>query len=103
MGPEEQLPDQWQQMAVEQQQLRILLAQVSRQLLSNQAVEQYFSDTEAKFFKNADERDLSDTAGRDRAYFCISVLRGLKKYIEYCANEQPDAEAQLNKLISGRR
>ena len=99
MGPEEQLLDQWQERAAEQLRLRIHLAQVSRQLLSNPAVDKYFNDTEIKFFKNADERDLSDREGRERAYFCISLLRGLKKYLEYCSEQEQDADKQLSELL----
>ncbi|HSG28984.1 MAG TPA: hypothetical protein VLA34_10925 [Candidatus Krumholzibacterium sp.] len=59
----------------------------------------YFDDTEAKFLKHADERDLSDEDGRNRAYALLSMLRGLRKYIEFCSNDGEDAERQFNELM----
>lgn len=103
MGPEEQLLDQWQERAREQAQQRIHLAGVSRQLLSNPAAEQYLTDLEGKFLKHADERDLSDEVGRNRAYFCLSMVRGLRKWLEYCASDGEDAERQFNELMGQKR
>jgi len=59
----------------------------------------YLDETEAKFFREADARDLSDEVGRNRAYLCISILRGLVKYLTYCSSELEDAERQFQELL----
>jgi len=65
-------------------------------------VAKWFDETERKFLKNADERDLTDEVGRNRAYFCLSMVRGLKRYLDFCASDGEDAQKQLKELIDGR-
>ena len=60
----------------------------------------FFNEVEVRAFKKADELTLSDTVGRDRAYFIIHLSRKLKKALEQYVKAGELAEAQLDELLT---
>jgi len=96
---EEQRWDQLQQQAREQAQQRTQQAQDCRLLLSSLERVQFFSNIERECFNRADQLPLSDTAGRDRAYFILHMARKFKKAMEACIVDGELAEQQLTELL----
>lgn len=89
-----------QEQAREQLALRIQAAQESAALLSSKVLARFFNEIEERAFKKADDLPLSDTAGRDRAYFVIHLSRKFKKTLEQYVKTGELAEGQLNELLS---
>ena len=87
----------------EQLQLQTSLAQDSHRLLSNPALDRFFNDIEERAFQKADGLPLSDTVGRDRAYFIIHLSRKFKKALEQYIRTGELAEAQLNELLQDKK
>ncbi len=103
MEQAEQLLQAQREQAQEQLAHRTQAGRESAALLSNPVLERFFKGIEDRAFKKADELPLSDTVGRDRAYFVIHLSRKFKKALEQYAQAGELAEVQLNELLSDPR
>ena len=99
MDQVEQLSEAQRTQAQEQLLQEIQEAQAAQVLLSNPALDKYFNEIEQRCFNKADELLLSDTVGRDRAYFIIHLSRKFKKALTQYVESGGLAEAQLNELL----
>jgi len=95
----EQLSEAQQIQAQEQLLQEIQVAQDSRALVYNLARVKFFSELEAKCFDRADQLPLSDTVGRDRAYFIIHLSRKFNKALQQYVESGELADSQLNELL----
>ncbi len=95
--------DQSQIQAQEQLQQLIQAAGDSRRLLSNPVLVEFFDSFERKCFDAADKLPLNDTAGRDRAYFLVTLCRKFRKTLEYYAENGEYNKKQLDELLGASK
>ena len=79
------------------------MAQDSRQLQSNLALDEFFGNIERECFKRADALPLADEKGRDRAYFILHLSRKFKAALGYYVQDGELSERQLADLIGPER
>ena len=79
------------------------MAQASQHLQSNPALVQFFSDVENRCFHKADDLPLNDTAGRDRAYTLVHLVRKLRKALEHYIEAGKLAEEQWDELLQDKK
>ena len=99
----EQISEALREQVQEQLVRQIQVAQESHLLLYSQVLERFFRDVEERAFQKADGLPLSDTAGRDRAYFIVHLSRKFKKALEQYIQTGELAEAQLSELLEDKK
>lgn len=72
-------------------------------MLSSLERVEFFRNIERECFKRADQLALSDSAGRDRAYFIIHLSRKFRQALEYAITDGELSQKQVADLIGTDR